>query len=102
MLKDVSFHLEDKEKAAIVGINGSGKTTLLRCILGIEEADEGSIAFSKEKKMDYLAQQHADIEAENEDYDTLSGEARSSDFGRADKPLGYRLYSVAGKSLKAL
>ena len=73
MLKDVSFHLEDKEKAAIVGINGSGKTTLLRCILGIEEADEGSIAFSKEKKMDYLAQQHADIEAENEDYDTLSG-----------------------------
>ena len=73
MLKDVSFHLEDKEKAAIVGINGSGKTTLLRCILGIEGADEGSIAFSKEKKMDYLAQQHADIEAENEDYDTLSG-----------------------------
>ena len=73
VLKDVSFHLEDKEKAAIVGINGSGKTTLLRCILGIEEADEGSIAFSKEKKMDYLAQQHADIEPENEDYDTLSG-----------------------------
>ena len=73
MLKDVSFHLEDKEKAAIVGINGSGKTTLLRCILGIEEADEGSIAFSKEKKMDYLAQQHADIETENEDYETLSG-----------------------------
>ena len=73
MLKDVSFHLEDKEKAAIVGINGSGKTTLLRCILGIEEADEGNIAFSKEKKMDYLAQQHADIETENEDYETLSG-----------------------------
>ena len=73
VLKDVSFHLEDKEKAAIVGVNGSGKTTLLRCILGIEEADKGSIAFSKEKKMDYLAQQHADIETENEDYDTLSG-----------------------------
>ena len=73
VLKDVSFHLEDKEKAAIVGVNGSGKTTLLRCILGIEEADEGSIAFSKEKKMDYLAQQHADIETENEDYDALSG-----------------------------
>ena len=73
MLKDVSFHLEDKEKAAIVGVNGSGKTTLLRCILGIEEADEGSIAFSKEKKMDYLAQQHADIETENDDYETLSG-----------------------------
>ena len=73
MLKDVSFHLEDKEKAAIVGINGSGKTTLLRCILGIEEADEGGIAFSKDKKMAYLAQQHADMEQEDEEYESLSG-----------------------------
>ena len=73
MLKEVSFHLEEKEKAAIVGINGSGKTTLLRCILGIEEADEGGIAFSKDKKMDYLAQQHADMEQEDEEYESLSG-----------------------------
>ena len=73
MLKEVSFHLEEKEKAAIVGINGSGKTTLLRCILGIEEADEGGIAFSKDKKMAYLAQQHADMEQEDEEYESLSG-----------------------------
>ena len=73
MLKEVSFHLEEKEKAAIVGSNGSGKTTLLRCILGIEEADEGGIAFSKDKKMAYLAQQHADMEQEDEEYESLSG-----------------------------
>ena len=73
VLKEVSFHLEEKEKAAIVGINGSGKTTLLRCILGIEEADEGGIAFSKDKKMAYLAQQHADMEQEDEEYESLSG-----------------------------
>lgn len=73
VLKAVSFHIEDKEKAAIVGINGSGKTTLLRCILGEEEADDGIIAFSKEKRMGYLAQQHADMEAENEEFDSLSG-----------------------------
>ena len=73
VLKEVSFHLEEKEKAAIVGINGSGKTTLLRCILGIEEADEGGIAFSKDKKMAYLAQQHADMEQEEEEYESLSG-----------------------------
>jgi len=72
-LKEVSFHLEEKEKAAIVGINGSGKTTLLRCILGIEEADEGGIAFSKDKKMAYLAQQHADMDQEDEEYESLSG-----------------------------
>ncbi|WP_314344104.1 ribosomal protection-like ABC-F family protein [Oribacterium sinus] len=73
VLKEVSFHLEEKEKAAIVGINGSGKTTLLGCILGIEEADEGGIAFSKDKKMAYLAQQHADMEQEDEEYESLSG-----------------------------
>ena len=73
VLKEVSFHLEEKEKTAIVGINGSGKTTLLRCILGIEEADEGGIAFSKDKKMAYLAQQHADMEQEDEEYESLSG-----------------------------
>ena len=73
VLKEVSFHLEEKEKAAIVGINGSGKTTLLRCILGIEEADEGGFAFSKDKKMAYLAQQHADMEQEDEEYESLSG-----------------------------
>ena len=73
VLKEVSFHLEEKEKAAIVGINGSGKTTLLRCILGIEEADEGGIAFSKDKKMAYLTQQHADMEQEDEEYESLSG-----------------------------
>ena len=56
-----------------MGINGSGKTTLLRCILGIEEADEGGIAFSKDKKMAYLAQQHADMEQEDEEYESLSG-----------------------------
>ncbi len=73
VLRDISFHIEDKEKAAIVGINGSGKTTLIKCILGEEEPDSGLIAFSKDKKLGYLAQQHADMEHEDEDYDTLSG-----------------------------
>ncbi len=73
VLRDISFHIEDKEKAAIVGINGSGKTTLIKCILGEEEPDSGLIAFSKDKKLGYLAQQHADMAHEDEDYDTLSG-----------------------------
>lgn len=73
ILKDVTFHLEDKEKAAIVGINGSGKTTLIKCILGEEEPDDGIVAISKDKKIGYLAQQHADIESGVKDFDTLSG-----------------------------
>lgn len=37
ILDNVSFHLEDKEKMAIVGINGAGKTTLLKIIMQEEE-----------------------------------------------------------------
>lgn len=34
ILEDVSFHIEEREKAAIVGINGAGKSTLLKIIIG--------------------------------------------------------------------
>lgn len=56
ILKDVSFHIEDRQKSAIVGINGAGKTTLLRLIMGIEPADSGAAVFSKGKSIGYLAQ----------------------------------------------
>ena len=42
ILRNVSFHIEDYEKAAIVGINGAGKTTLLRIIMGEQAADDGN------------------------------------------------------------
>lgn len=41
ILDNISFHLEEKEKMAIVGINGAGKTTLLKIIMGEESADSG-------------------------------------------------------------
>ena len=49
ILDNVSFHLEDKEKMAIVGINGAGKTTLLKIIMQEEEADSGQIVLSKDR-----------------------------------------------------
>lgn len=56
ILTDVSFHLEDKEKAAIVGINGAGKSTLLKIIIGELSADSGNVSISKDKTIGYLAQ----------------------------------------------
>lgn len=47
ILKQVSFHIEDHEKAAIVGINGAGKSTLLKVLIGKLAADDGpSLGFS--------------------------------------------------------
>ena len=70
ILKDVSFHIEDYDKAAIVGINGAGKTTLLRIIVGEQSADEGIITLSKDKTMGYLAQNQA-VNSDNTIYDEL-------------------------------
>ena len=57
LFEDVSFHVEDHEKAALVGINGAGKTTLLKIILGQAEADRGSVAISRDVSVGYLSQQ---------------------------------------------
>lgn len=56
VLKNVSFHIEDHEKAAIVGINGAGKTTLLRIIVGEMTPDDGQVILAKDKTLGYLAQ----------------------------------------------
>lgn len=56
VLKNVSFHIEDHEKAAIVGINGAGKTTLLRIIVGEMAPDDGQVVLAKDKTLGYLAQ----------------------------------------------
>ena len=56
VLKNVSFHIEDYEKAAIVGINGAGKTTLLRIIVGETTPDDGQVVLAKDKTLGYLAQ----------------------------------------------
>ena len=70
VLKDVSFHIEDYEKAAIVGINGAGKTTLLRIIMGELASDEGLVTFAKDKTVGYLSQQEA-VSGENIIYQEL-------------------------------
>lgn len=56
ILQNISFHIEEQEKAAIVGVNGAGKTTLLRIIVGELPADEGNVILAKGKTLGYLAQ----------------------------------------------
>ena len=61
VLSDVQFHIEEKEKVALVGINGAGKSTLLKIIMGEESADSGQIILGKDKTIGYLAQQQEAI-----------------------------------------
>ena len=70
ILSDVSFHIEEKEKIAIVGINGSGKSTLLKIIMGLEAADDGQVVIAKDTKIGYLSQ-HQDISFDNTVYSEM-------------------------------
>lgn len=56
VLSDISFHINEQEKAAIVGVNGSGKSTLIKIIMGKLNADSGDIILSKDTTVGYLAQ----------------------------------------------
>lgn len=70
ILSRVSFHIEDQEKAAIVGINGAGKSTLLKIIVGELSPDEGEVVLSRGKTLGYLAQ-HQDLDSSRTIYEEL-------------------------------
>ncbi len=70
VLKNVSFHIDDYEKVAIVGINGAGKTTLLKILVGEYIADKGSVTYGKGVSYGYLAQSNA-LNTEYTIYDEL-------------------------------
>jgi len=70
ILKQVSFHIEDHEKAAIVGINGAGKSTLLKVLIGKLAADDGVVTWAKGASIGYLAQ-HQDLGGVETIYDAL-------------------------------
>lgn len=76
ILDDISFHIEDYEKTAIVGINGAGKSTLLKIIVGELSADQGEITLSKGKTLGYLAQ-HQDLTSHRTIYEELLEVKRS-------------------------
>lgn len=70
IIKNASFNIEEREKAAIVGINGAGKTTLLRIIMGEYQADSGEVIIAKDRTIGYLAQ-HQKLSGDNTIYDEL-------------------------------
>ena len=57
LFSDVSFHINEHECTALVGVNGTGKTTLLRIIVGELPADNGDVILAKDTSVGYLPQQ---------------------------------------------
>lgn len=72
ILSHCSFHVEEHEKVAIIGINGAGKSTLLKIILGEVPADSGNVVFARDTSIGYLAQ-NANVTGSSTIYDELLG-----------------------------
>ena len=70
ILNDASFHIEEREKAALIGNNGAGKTTLLRIIMNEISADSGQVVLMNDKKIGYLAQ-YQDVSGHRTVYEEL-------------------------------
>ena len=81
ILKNASFHIEDREKAAIVGINGAGKSTLLKIIMHQLDPDSGEVILAKGKTIGYLAQHDAVCLGEHNPRRASLREGRASRHG---------------------
>lgn len=70
IVQNGSFHIEDREKAALVGVNGAGKSTILKMIMGELPSDDGTVVLTKGKTIGYLAQ-HQDLMTGNTIYEEV-------------------------------
>ncbi len=70
VIKNISFHIEDHEKVALIGNNGVGKTTLLKILTKDLEPDDGSVTYSKNCQIGYL-KQNMDLTSQGTVYEEL-------------------------------
>ena len=70
ILKNVSFHIENHEKAALIGNNGAGKTTLFKILTKDMDPDEGTVSYSKDCTIGYL-KQHMELNSKRTVYEEL-------------------------------
>lgn len=102
VLRDVSFHIEDGEKAAIVGINGAGKSTLLKIIMKELSPDSGTVTLSRDKTIGYLAQ-HQDISSGRTVYEeVLTVKQNVMELELSIRSLEKQMKSVSGEALEKL
>lgn len=100
ILNNISFHLEEYEKVAIVGANGAGKSTLLKIITGELTPDDGTVTISKDKSLGYLAQ-HQDISSERTIYEeVLTVKQDVMELELSIRQLEHEMHSAVGEELE--
>ncbi len=102
VLSRVSFHINEREKAAVVGINGAGKSTLFKIIMGELSADEGEVTWAKGTSVGYLSQ-HQDLTSHNTIYEeVLSVKADVLRMEERIRGLELEMKNAQGEALERL
>lgn len=100
IVKNGSFHIEEREKAALVGVNGAGKSTILKMIMNEEPTDEGDIILAKGKTIGYLAQ-HQHLIPHGTIYEELrSAKADVIEMEQKLRSIEHELKSLSGDALE--
>ena len=101
IVKGGSFHIEEREKAALVGVNGAGKSTILKMIINEEPLDGGDVLLAKGKTIGYLAQ-HQELIPHGTIYEELRS-AKSDIFEMEERirSIEHELKSLAGEALES-
>ncbi len=96
-----SFHIEEREKAALVGINGAGKSTILKMIMNEEPLDGGDIILAKGKTIGYLAQ-HQNMIPDGTIYEEVrSAKADIIEMEHRIRSIELELKSLSGEELES-
>ncbi|MEJ8733229.1 ABC-F family ATP-binding cassette domain-containing protein [Mediterraneibacter sp. ICN-202921] len=101
IVKEGSFHIEEREKAAFVGINGAGKSTIFKMIMGEEPADSGEVVLAKGKTIGYLAQ-HQTLSSGNTIYEEVkTAKAHLIQMEHQIRSIELELKTLSGDALNA-
>ena len=100
IVREGSFHIEEREKAALVGINGAGKSTILKMIMNEEPLDGGDIILAKGKTIGYLAQ-HQNLIPDGTIYEEVrSAKADIIDMEQRIRAIELEMKSLSGEALE--
>ncbi len=100
IVRDGSFHIEEREKAALVGVNGAGKSTILKMIIHEEPLDGGEIVLARGKTIGYLAQ-HQNLLPGGTIYEELrSAKADIINMEKQLRSIETELKSLSGEALE--
>ena len=101
IVRAASFHIEEREKAALVGINGAGKSTILKMIMNEESLDGGDIILAKGKTIGYLAQ-HQNMIPDGTIYDEVrSAKSDIIEMEQRIRSIELELKSLSGNELES-